>query len=114
MKTQTAKYQNQADVKVKTLKMLIVNTLLLSSAFLITGCSESVSSESKNKQSSSYQEVPTYEQWQNVEIVNYLMMILQSLGNGCGYGGDIQMTDPYGWQEREGYGRYGYYEPWMR
>lgn len=96
------------------MKIIITNILLVSSVFMISGCSESIDSESNKTQRISYQDVPTYQQWQNIEALNCFMMILESIINGCGSGGDIRLSDPYGWQESQMYGRYACHEPWMR
>ena len=93
---------------------IIANILLVSSVLLISGCSDGISSGSNKTQSSNYQEVPTYEQWQNVEALSWFMAILESFINGCGSGGDIRFADPYGWQDRQMYRGYSNYEPWMR
>ena len=93
---------------------IIVTILLLSSVFLASGCSESISAGNDKMRSSHYQDAPTYQQWQNIEALNCFMVILETLVNGSNSGSNTWFSDPYGWQGNQRYGQYGYYEPWMR
>jgi len=90
---------------------IIAKILLISSVFMISGCDESISSGNHKTQSSYYQDIPTYQQWQNVEALNYFMAILEALVNSSGSCSSIWHTDSYGYQR---YRQYGYYDPWMR
>ncbi len=89
------------------MKTIVINILLVSSLLMMSGCGES-----NNARSSSYQDLPTYQQWQNVEAFNCLLIILGTImsssdTNNC-------FGNPYRWEDRQMYGGYGYYEPWMR
>ena len=92
------------------MKHMTLMIVLISTMGFINGCSKGVSQENTNVRKSTYRDAPTYQQWQNIEA---FMIIFGTLTNGCGYGG-APLVDPYSWQERQVYGRYGYYEPWMR
>lgn len=89
------------------MKSFLIYIVLLSLILMACGCGES-----SNSRSSSYQDLPTYGQWQNVEAFSCILMILEAVVNGSG--DNNCFTYPYGWQEERMYGRYGYYEPWMR
>lgn len=93
------------------MKPILVNTFSIAVVLLIIGCGESIRSGNDKTQSSHYQEVPTYQQWQNVEALNCFMAILEALVNGSGSGSNTWYADPYGYQR---YGQYGYYDPWRR
>ena len=91
------------------MKTIIINIVLVGSILLMSGCGES-----NNTRSSNYQDLPTYQEWQNVEAFSCLLIILEAMVNGSNSGSNSYFTSPYGWQEGGMYGRYGYNEPWMR
>ena len=85
---------------------LFITTILLASSVFMSGCGKGMRSESNISRGPNYRDAPTYQQWQNIEAFSCFMMILGEMVNGCGSSGGFQYNDPYG--------RYGYYEPWMR
>lgn len=89
------------------MKTVIINILLVSSVLFLNGCGENI-----NTRSSSYQDLPTYQEWQNVEAFSCILMFLEAVVNGSE--SNSCFTYPYGWEQGQMYGRYGYYEPWMR
>ena len=91
------------------MKSHLTYMVLVGLVLLTCGCGES-----NNTRSSSYHDLPTYQEWQNIEAFSCLMAILESFVNGSGSGSNSYFTNPYGWQEGGMYGSYGYYEPWMR
>jgi hypothetical protein len=88
------------------MKTILINLVLVGSLLMMSGCGEG------NTRSSSYQDLPTYQEWQNVEAFSCILMILEAMVNGSG--NNSCFTYPYSWEQGQIYGRYGYYEPWMR